>query len=449
MRAASFTSEVVLPVGAADAYAWHARPGAFERLVPPWERLSVRSRTGGLEDGAEVTLELRAGPFRRTWVARHHDVTPGRSFADTMERGPFAAWTHVHRFLDDEGGCLLRDEVTYRLPFGPLGRVAAPLVRRKLDRTFAFRQRRLAHDLERHAMTTTPLRIAVTGASGLVGGALTSLLTTGGHQVLRLTRSPAREGDIAVARDGTVADPAALEGVDAVVHLAGENIGKRWTEERKREIERSRVEGTHALVSALGSLARPPRVLVSASAVGIYGNRGAEILTERSIPGDDFLAGVCRRWEAAANEATASGIRVVTPRFGVVLEALLHRLLRPFRLGVGGPVGSGRQWLSWVALDDLVSAILFVIVTDELTGPVNIVAPGVVTNRELAQTLGRVLRRPAVLPLPAAAARLALGELADGLLLASQRATPVVLTEAGYRFAYPTLEGALRHVLGR
>jgi uncharacterized protein (TIGR01777 family) len=445
-----FTSSTALPVAATEAFAWHTRAGAFERLVPPWEAVRVLERGDGLDNGSFVVLELRRGPFRRRWVARHHDVVPGASFSDTMEKGPFAEWTHVHRFVDAPGGTgRLSDEVDYRLPFGLLARPAGPYVERTLRRSFAFRHRRLVHDLSRHRATSGALRVAVIGPYGLIGSALCAFLTSGGHEVVRVSRSPRHSADARVSPAGEVEDPGRLEGLDAVVHLAGESISRRWTRDRKQEIERSRIEGTRALAETLARLESPPGVLVSASAVGFYGDRGDELLTEENTPGSDFLAQVCTRWEAATSPARDAGIRVVTPRFGVVLEALLQRMLVPFQLGLGGPVGSGRQWVSWVALDDLLGALLRALTDDSLAGPVNIVAPGAATNAELARTLGAVLGRPARMRIPAFAARLLFGELADGLLLASQHAVPTVLTASGFEFAYPTLEDALGHLLGR
>ena len=449
-RPSRFTASAALPVSAAEAFAWHTRPGAFERLVPPWEAVRVLERGNGLENGSVVVLELRRGPIRRRWVARHHDVVPGVSFSDMMEKGPFAEWRHVHRFFDAPGGAGgLSDEIEYRLPFGPLGRPAGPYVERTLRRSFAFRHRRLVHDLSRHRAAPGRLRIGVTGASGVIGSALCAFLTSGGHEVVRVTRSPRQGADVRISPTGVVEDPGRLEGLDAVVHLAGESISRRWTRGRKREIERSRIEGTHALVETLTQLESPPRVLVSASAVGFYGDRGDELLTEESGAGGDFLAQVCQGWEAATFPARNAGMRVVMTRFGVVLEALLPRMLVPFRLGLGGPAGSGSQWVSWVTLDDLLGVVLHALTDDSLVGPVNVVAPGAVTNADLSRTLGAVLRRPARMRVPGFGARLLFGELADGLLLASQHAVPAVLSESSFEFAYPTLEGALRHLLGR
>jgi uncharacterized protein len=298
--------------------------------------------------------------------------------------------------------------------------------------------------------------VAVTGASGLVGSALAPALASAGHRVLRLVRSVATPAAAArVARwdpESGALDSSALAGVDAVVHLAGESVaGGRWTEARKRRIRSSRVDATRGLAQSLARLAPPPRVLVSASAVGYYGDRGAEILREQSAPGTGFLAEVCREWEAATEPAERARIRVVQLRIGMVVArrgGALAAMLTPFRLGAGGPVGSGAQWVSWIALDDLVGAILHALETESLAGAVNAVAPEPVQNRELARTLGRVLRRPAILPLPAFAARLLLGQMADELLLASARVEPARLQATGFTFGHPTLEDALRHELG-
>ena len=297
------------------------------------------------------------------------------------------------------------------------------------------------------------MHIAVSGSSGLVGSALISFLTREGHRVTRLVRRAAAGGEVAWDIAQGVRDLSHLEGVDAVVHLAGENIAAaRWTAARKEEIRRSRVEGTRRLCESLGRLSRRPKALVSASAIGFYGNRGDEILREDSAPGSDFLAQVCREWEATTEPASRAGIRAVQLRFGMILSpagGALKKMLLPFKLGAGGRIGSGRQFMSWIGIDDAVGAIHHAIVTESLQGPVNAVAPTPVSNTEYTRTLARVLSRPAIAPMPAFAARLAFGEMADALLLASQRVLPTRLQATGYRFRHPELEGALRHLLGR
>lgn len=296
------------------------------------------------------------------------------------------------------------------------------------------------------------MHIAVTGASGLVGSTLVPLLSAGGHRVTRLVRRAAGDGEATWDPAGGV-DLSALEDVGAVVHLAGENIAAaRWTAAVKQRIRDSRVQGTRVLCEALARSPRPPNVLVCASAIGFYGDRDAEELTEESAAGTGFLAEVVRDWEAATGPARAAGIRVVNLRFGVILSAkggALAKMLLPFKLGAGGRVGDGKQYWSWISIDDAAGAVDHCIMTDGLSGPVNAVAPRPVTNEEFTKTLGHVLRRPTVLPMPAFAARLVLGEMADDLLLASARVVPRQLERTGYVFRQPELESALRHVLGR
>ncbi len=298
------------------------------------------------------------------------------------------------------------------------------------------------------------MHIAVSGSGGLIGSALVPSLGGGGHRVSRMVRGLAPGAD-SIRWDPArgVRDAPLLEGLDGVVHLAGENIGAgRWTARRKEEIHRSRVEGTRRLSEALARLAKAPKALVCASAIGFYGDRGEEALTEESPVGSDFLAQVCRGWEEATAPAAKAGIRVVNLRFGVVLSpagGALQKMLTPFRMGVGGRIGSGRQFMSWIALDDAAGAIQHTLVTESLAGPVNAVAPSPVTNAEFARALARVLRRPALFPVPAFALHLAFGEMADALLLSSQRVLPARLQATGFTFRFPELEGALRHLLGR
>ena len=295
--------------------------------------------------------------------------------------------------------------------------------------------------------------VLVSGSSGLIGSALVSALGNEGHRVLRLTRS-GEDSEDAVRWDpsaGTI-DAVLLEGIDAVVHLAGESIAEgRWTVAKKARIRDSRVQGTRLLAETIAGLPAPPSVMVSGSAVGYYGDRGNELLREDRESGSDFLAEVCREWEAAAHPAREAGIRVVHPRIGVVLSTeggALARTLPIFKLGGGGRIGSGRQYLSWIALDDVVGAIIHALTTDSLDGPANVGSPNPLTNMEYTKTLGQVLNRPTIFPLPAPMARLALGEVADALLLASQRIEPAKLKETGYEFRHPELEGALRHLVG-
>ena len=298
------------------------------------------------------------------------------------------------------------------------------------------------------------MRVAISGASGLIGSALTPALTAAGHEVRPLVRPGRTRPGRAIAWDPEVGslDLGALDGIDAVVHLAGESIASRWTDERKRRIRESRVKGTRLVAEGVARLAKTPSVLVSASGVGIYGPRGAEPLDETAASGTGFLADVCRAWEAAADPARAAGIRVVHPRFGMVLSekgGALAKLLTPFRLGVAGTVGRGDQYMSWISLDDAIGVLQRALETSELSGPVNTVAPIPVTNREFTRTLGGVLSRPTVLPMPAFAAGLVFGEMAQELLLSGQRVVPARLGAIGFRFRHPDLTAALRSILAR
>ncbi len=295
--------------------------------------------------------------------------------------------------------------------------------------------------------------VAITGASGLIGRALSNSLRTDGHRVLRFQRGGVTSGDV-IGWDPEAGriDAPALEGLDAIVHLAGEGIGEhRWTDEQKARIRDSRVRGTAVLAAAVASRERKPRVLVSASAMGYYGSRGDEILTEQSTPGTDFLAQACVAWEAEAAPAVEAGVRTVFTRTGIVLDAhggALKQMLLPFKLGLGGRQGSGKQWMSWIALADEIGAIRFAIDNDALRGPANLVAPNPVTNAEFAKTLGEVLHRPTILPTPLLPLKLKFGaELVETLLMASQRLTPAALQAAGYQFGFETLDAALRAVI--
>ena len=302
------------------------------------------------------------------------------------------------------------------------------------------------------ASSTTSSFVAISGATGLIGSALAARLRARSVRVRRLVRTahPQSPDDIVWDPMRGVLSPDDLEGADAVVHLAGEPLAHRWTDARRRAIRESRVRGTELVARTIAALDRRPRVLLSGSAIGIYGDRGDEPVDEESALGSDFLAGVTREWEAASVAAADAGVRVVLLRSGIVLSpkgGALERLLLPFRLGVGGPIGNGRQWMSWIALDDHVRAMEHALVTTGMHGPVNLVSPNPVTNAEFAATLGRVLSRPALVPAPAFALELVYGEMARATILAGQRVLPKVLLRTGFQFAHPTLEQALRYEL--
>ena len=451
-----FVRRTRLAVSADEAFRWHERPGAIQRLTPSWERAEIVEHSG-IHDGAIAVIKVYLGPVPVLFVVRHSGYIAGRQFRDTQVEGPFARWEHTHRFEPDgEQSCVLEDRVEYELPGGPLGEaLGGDYFRSQLERLFDYRHRVLAQDLVAHAAYEGgPMKILLTGSRGLVGSALNPFLTTGGHSVETLRRRKTAEAEHGVfwnpAEGGIERDK--LEGFDGVVHLAGESIVGRWDDEKKRKIRDSRVNGTRLLSEALAKLERRPRVLVSASAIGYYGDRGDEVLTEESPAGDSFLAAVCREWEAATEPAAEAGIRVVNLRFGVILSpqgGALEKILPPFQFGLGGEVGGGRQYWSWIAIDDAVGAIHHALITDALRGPVNAVNPHPITNREFTKTLGALLSRPTLLPTPEFAARLVFGDMADELLLASARVEPARLRRTGYRFRFQTLEDAMRHLLGK
>ncbi|NQU45377.1 NAD-dependent epimerase/dehydratase family protein, partial [bacterium] len=325
MPTIEFESTVNAPAG--EILAWHSRPGAFDRLAPPWMRLEVLERHGDISSGSRLTFRVGKGLFSVKWEALHSRNREGLGFTDVQVHGPFAAWRHEHRFTPVSlETCLIRDRVRYQLPLGWVGRaVAGTQVRHRLERLFAWRHRRLKDDLERHHhFEDRPrLKIAVTGSSGLIGSQLCAFLTTGGHSVYPLVRRQADPESLEIEwdpREGRI-QTEKLEGMDAAIHLAGENIAGIWTKSKREKILQSRTEGTRLLAETLAGLERKPRVLISASALGWYGDHGDRKIHVGANVGSGFLARVCREWEAAADPAREAGIRVVHPRIGMVLSA--------------------------------------------------------------------------------------------------------------------------------
>jgi uncharacterized protein (TIGR01777 family) len=455
MSRQQFVTRMRYPVSAEELFAWHARPGAFQRLLPPWDMPKVVERTGGLEDGARTVLGLQLGGVPVRFEVEHFGLRPGVEFSDRQVTGPFAHWQHTHRVHPDGDGAILEDRIEYELPAGTLGQaLGGRMIERRLGAMFGYRQRRLGRDLARHAFARDARTIAISGASGFVGRALVAFLTSGGHRVLRLVRGQAHDQDeIAWDPDAGQIDASALEGVFAMVNLGGASLAEgRWTPERKRLLRESRVRGTTLLARTLAGLKRPPEVMVSASAVGIYGQAPlSQPRTEESPPGSDFLSGIATAWEAAAEPARAKGIRVVHPRFASVLHpagGVLAKLVPIFRTGMGGRVGSGEQPMSWITLDDAVGAIHRAIFDRRLEGPVNVSSPAPTTNADFTAELAHALGRPAVLPVPGMALRLAYGEMAE-LLLGGAIVLPTRLLSVGFELESPELRPALFELLGK
>ena len=455
MPTLTYTSD--LPASADDVFAWHNRDGALYRLLPPWAPVRVE-HFEGVRNGDRAILRIGPGPLAVRWVAEHHDWVEGRQFCDRQVQGPFAEWDHTHRFKPLDTGSTLIDQIRYRPPGGPIGDLLAPsLLEPELGRQFAYRHRITRRDLALHQHYNpdgTSLTVAVSGSSGLVGTQLCALLSTGGHHVKRLVRSgPTGPDEILWNANTNTIEAEKLEGVDAVVHLAGENVFGLWTEEKKKRIYQSRADGTALLADALAGLDDPPDVFVSASAVGYYGDHGPSRIVETTEPKQaGFLSDVCTAWEAATTSATEAGIRTVNTRIGVVLTpagGALQLMLPAFWMGLGGRVGDPNQYFPWITLDDVLGGLYHALWTNDLHGPVNLTAPNPVTMQEYTDTLARIVNRPAFLNVPTPVVKTLGGEMADEMLLNSARVLPKQLEDTAYPFAFPTLATGLRHLLGK
>ena len=442
-----------MPVSADALFAWHERAGAFERLTPGFMPAKVISRSGGITNGSRVTLGIPVGPLTTTWEMEHVGYVKGREFRDVQRRGPFAHWEHIHMMEPAaDGTSVLDDSITYALPLPPFGdAVAGWFTKERLARLLQWRHSLTRMDLERHAAfaSSAPLRIAITGASGFLGSTLAAFLTTGGHTVVRIGRGAGNDFSWDPSRG--VLDPRALEGVDAVIHLAGASVAERWTDAWRREIRESRVQSTRLIAQTIARMPVKPKVLLSGSAVGIYGSRTNEVLDETSSLGNDFLGEVGIEWERETRAASEAGVRVVHLRTGIVLNpagGALAKMVLPFKAGVGGKLGDGTQWMSWISREDWIGAVYHALHTHAVSGAVNLVSPEPVTGATFAETLARVLGRPNLLPVPAFALTTLFGDMARGTILASQRAMPRALETSGFRFLHPTLSSALRFELG-
>ncbi len=446
-----------IPCSARELFEWHAMPGAFQRLSPPWQPVELIREDPGLDVGKRIELKLGTPIGTRTWLAEHVECTYGEGFVDTQLKGPFVSWTHRHRFRHiDEQNCELIDEIDFELPAGRAGAaLAGDYTLEKLERSFAYRHAITRSDvgLGRQLPDFRSLRILISGGSGFLGTNLSAFLRAQGHEVKVLTRSPRLPGDVRWDPANGEVELPRLEGFDAVFHLAGANLSSaRWTEARKRELWSSRVDATRFLVDALDRLEKPPSVFLGGSGIGYYGSAAEAVFDESSRRGEGFLAELCEAWEAAAWRAESLGCRVVNLRTGVVLDprgGALAKMLPAFKLGGGGPLGSGAQWFPWIALEDWIRIATWCLFDRRIVGPVNLVAPGIVRQRDFAQILGKVLRRPAFLPAPRFALKMLLGEMADEALFASTNAVPAALGETDCDFALGELEVALRFCLGR
>lgn len=461
---ARFEHETTLAHPREDVFAWHERPGALTRLTSPSLGRVESEPTNGVRDGSTSTLRMSipgtVGALGLRWRARHCGYQRPDRFEDVMESGPMHSWHHRHLFSDaTDGGTVIRDVIDFQLPFpaiGPAARLGERVAIGMLSSAWAYRDRQLAFDLDFHAAHTETRTIAVTGASGLVGTQLVAFLGGGGHDVRVMTRGEASGDDIHWDPAGGELDAEVLRDVDVVIHLAGEPVAGRFTDEHKEKVLASRRDSTRLLATTLAKLADDgrPRALICASAAGYYGpDRGDEWLTEDMPPGEGFLAEVCRVWEAECEPARQAGVRVVNVRTGIVQSAGGGQLALQapfFRVGAGGPLGKGDQWMPWIAIDDLVGLFAHAALSDELSGPVNGCAPGIVRNEEYAEVLGKVLRRPSAIRVPRVGPQVLFGkEGTDEFVVAGQRMSSEKARAWGYDFGYPDLEAALTHVLAR
>ncbi len=457
----SYKHETVVDSDAETTFSWFEHEGSFRRLMPPWEVTEEVRADESLEVGSQRVFKFPMGPIKMTWIAEHTAYDPPRFFSDKMVKGPFWSWSHDHHLIEEDGGTKVIDEVVYQVPFGPLGNLTdrllgGRLVRSRISRMFTARGLRLQRDITQHSKFTNQprRRILVAGSSGMIGTQLVAFLDTGGHDVWRLVRRPLRDGQNELFWDpeSGILESEILEGFDAIIHLGGEGIGdKRWSTKRRRAIRDSRVSSTDLLSEKISKLSKKPEVFILASAIGWYGDRGEEEVDEDSIQGSGFLPEVCSDWESAASKVEEAGIRTVYLRSGIVLSATggaLGKMLLPFKLGAGGPMGGGKQWMSWISLDDEIYAIHHLLMSPISSGPYNLSAPEPARQKDFASVLGRVLRRPAIAPIPRFAIKAIFGQMGVSLTLESQRVMPKRLIGEGFEFIHSDLEHALRDTLG-
>tara|TARA_B100001778_G_scaffold275962_1_gene239130 strand:+ start:731 stop:2107 length:1377 start_codon:yes stop_codon:yes gene_type:complete len=453
-----FEHETFVDENIENTFSWFEHEGSFRRLMPPWEVLKEVRADESIEEGAIRIFEIPFGPLKMKWVAKHTVYNPPNQFKDIMLKGPFWRWEHVHDFIPKNNGTLVKDSVEYQVPFGAFGYLfAGRSVRKRIKNMFISRELRLIRDLENHKKFRSEKRkkILIAGSSGMIGTQLVAFFDTGGHDVWRLVRREAKPNSNEIKWDpeNDILDSREIEGFDAIIHLGGAGIGdKRWTKKRKDLIQKSREKTTTLLSDTICKLDKKPEVFLIASAIGFYGNRGDEELTEESEPGEGFLTETVLAWEKYANSAKNAGVRVINIRTGIVLSATggaLNRMLLPWKLGGGGSIGGGKQWMSWISLDDQIYAINHLIMKKECSGPYNLTSINPVRQKEFSRTLGRVLWRPAFAPIPKFPMKILFGELAGPLLFEGQRVLPDRLMKSGFKFTHENLEDALRDCLGK
>lgn len=440
----------VLPHKRETVYEWHGRQGAINRLLPPWQETEVLERSGGLGKGAITRLRMNVGPVNIPINALHIDANNGHFFEDQQTKGPFKYWNHRHMFSDTTDGCLLEDNLTYQLPINKLlPQFAKKYIKKELIKTFCYRKKILLHDLSRHQeYSTKPLRILITGASGALGKELCPFLTSGGHKIHTLVRRPpVNDNELYWNPEQGHIDE--LPQVDVVIHLAGEYIGlSRWSTAKKDKVIQSRVQGTKLLVNAMKK--SPPKVFLSSSAIGYYGNNQQLHINENQEVGSGFLAEVCNSWELEAMEAKKLGVRTVLLRLGVVLGqrgGALKRMLSAAKIGFPKAFGNGNQFTSWLGMNDCLAAILHCM-TQNIDGPVNIVSPYPLTNKAFFAKLAHFGKKPLLPAIPELYLKVLYGEMAEEIALASSHISPQKLVDSGFVFWEKHIDDSLITQLG-
>ncbi len=457
-----FSHKASFDASVEEIWNWYNSPGAFRRIMPEWEGIDP-IQAGKLVDGEETIFKVSLGPIKRTWLARHHSVEEGVGFSDRMIKGPFGAWNHQHTFEENGQSTIVNDNVEYKLPLHFLTGWTAPFtVKPRMNQMFRYRTDIVVNDIKQIKKTShlPRQRVLVSGSTGMIGLQLCAFLEAAGHEVHRLVRPSTKlpkdvsSENVVVWNDlsGEVLQ-GDFENFDSIIHLAGAGIGdKRWSAKRKKLIRDSRVIPTTNLSKIIANLENPPKAFLCGSAVGYYGNRGTEVLDEKSESGNDILASICREWEESTAVAKDAGIRVSLLRTGIVISPLggaLAKLLLPAKMGAGGPVGGGKQMQSWISLDDEIYAIHHLMMDESSEGPYNLSAPSPVNQKTFAKTLGKVLRRPAFAPLPGFMIKIMFGEMGQKLVLEGQDVRPNRLLESGFEFTFDDLESCLRNCLGK
>jgi len=451
-----FKKTTIINVPVQRLFQWHERKGAVSRLTPPWIDIRLIHHTGGINVRAKVKFILKFFKISFVWKAEHIEYQKNKFFKDMQVKGPFAIWMHSHLFESHKKNqSVMEDKVEFRLPFGISGKIFLSLIQKNLERVFAYRHRILKNDLENQPEPQKKLTILISGASGTLGSVIVPFLQTRGHRVIKLVRKKPVSSNDEVFWDPynseLILDD--IRDIDAVINLNGIDIlGSRWTEKQKQKISNSRTLPTSLLAEKIGSLDKKPRVFISSSAIGFYGQGGEKELSEDSDAGNNFISRVCKSWEKASLNARNAGIRTVQIRIGIVLTpagGALKKMALPFKLGLGARISHGKQYMSWISIDDVTGAINHILFDDSIQGPVNVCAPNPVTNAEFTKELGRIFKRPAFFVIPEFAVKMIWGQMGEETTLASARVCPGKLLKTGYKFRHTTLLQALKHLLGR